>query len=143
MGSRQVSARDRWVQQQMEEAMRHLEVLPSPLLLEQMEREAPQCRRVREGCSFPPLRCSLPAPIPAAKPSSSSCRKKRRRGAPSCGSAAEEMVSLPADVRAAASKPAYSSAIALSPRLAAPPPMPSSLLQPGVLRQHLTSWSSV
>ncbi|MEQ2228737.1 hypothetical protein ILYODFUR_011893 [Ilyodon furcidens] len=78
--SRQVSARDRWFQQQMEEAMRHLpmdlEVLPSPLLLEQMEREAAQCRRVREGYSFPPpqLRHSLPAPVPAAKPSSSSAR---------------------------------------------------------------------
>ncbi|MEQ2216566.1 hypothetical protein XENOCAPTIV_018365 [Xenoophorus captivus] len=39
--SRQVSARDRWVQRQMEEAMKHLpsnlEVLPSPLLLEEME----------------------------------------------------------------------------------------------------------
>ncbi|KAK5604201.1 hypothetical protein CRENBAI_021317 [Crenichthys baileyi] len=39
--SRQESARDRWVQQQMEDAMRYLptdlEVLPSPLLLEQME----------------------------------------------------------------------------------------------------------
>ncbi|MED6245271.1 hypothetical protein ATANTOWER_001098, partial [Ataeniobius toweri] len=131
--SRQVSARDRWVQRQMEEAMRHLpmdlEVLPSPLLLEPMEREAAQCRRVREGCSFPPpqLRHSLPAPVPAAKPSSSSRRKKRRRGAPSCGSAGEEVVSLPADVMAAASKPASSSATAQFPRLAAAPPMPSSL----------------
>ncbi|KAK5607609.1 hypothetical protein CRENBAI_013981 [Crenichthys baileyi] len=31
-----------------------LEVLPSPLLLEQMEREAAQRQRVREGCFFPP-----------------------------------------------------------------------------------------
>ncbi|MEQ2300057.1 hypothetical protein AMECASPLE_021439 [Ameca splendens] len=45
----------------------------------------------------------------------------------SCGSAAEEVVSLSADVRAAASKPASSSATALSARLAAAPPMPSSL----------------
>ncbi|KAK5601384.1 hypothetical protein CRENBAI_000449 [Crenichthys baileyi] len=65
---RQESARDRWVQQQREEAMRHLpanlEVLPSPLLLEQMECEAVQCR-------------SLPAPLVAhpdlaEKPTSSS-----------------------------------------------------------------------
>ncbi|KAK5605210.1 hypothetical protein CRENBAI_021378 [Crenichthys baileyi] len=131
--SRQESARDRWVQQQMEEAMRYLptdlEVLPSPLLLEPMECEASQRQKVRKGCSFPPpqLRRSLPAPVPAAKPSSSSRRKKRWRGAPSCGSAAEEVVSLPADVRAAASGPASLSATALSARLAAPSPMPSSL----------------
>ncbi|MEQ2246169.1 hypothetical protein ILYODFUR_035474 [Ilyodon furcidens] len=56
---------------------------------------------------------------PAVKPSPSSRRKKRRRGAPSCGSAGEEVVSLPAYERAAASKPASSSATALSPRLAA------------------------
>ncbi|MEQ2311842.1 hypothetical protein AMECASPLE_024669 [Ameca splendens] len=90
-------------------------------------------------------RHSPPAPLaahfgPAVKPSSR--RKKRRRGAPSCGSAGEEVVSQPAYVRAAASKPASSSATALSPRIAAPPPMPSALLQPGVLRQHLPSWSS-
>ncbi|MEQ2229035.1 hypothetical protein ILYODFUR_014762 [Ilyodon furcidens] len=76
--SRQESVRDCWVQQQMEEVMRHLptdlEVLPSPLLLKQMEHEAAQCQRVREGCSFPPpqLRRSLSAPVPAGKPSSSS-----------------------------------------------------------------------
>ncbi|MEQ2311049.1 hypothetical protein AMECASPLE_015603 [Ameca splendens] len=79
-----------------------------------------------------PLRCrSPPAPLaahsgPAVKPSPSSRRKKCRRGAPSC-SAGEEVVSLPADLRAAASNPASSSATALSARLAAPPPMPSSL----------------
>ncbi|MEQ2238957.1 hypothetical protein ILYODFUR_038778 [Ilyodon furcidens] len=121
--SRQESARDRWVQQQMEEAMKHLptdlEVLPSPLLLEQMEREAVQRR-------------STPATLaahsrPAVKPSPSSRRKKRRRGAPSCGSAGEEVVSLPADVRAAASKPASSPATALSARLAAAPSILSSL----------------
>ncbi|KAK5604343.1 hypothetical protein CRENBAI_019502 [Crenichthys baileyi] len=58
---------------------------------------------------------------------SSSPHKKRQHGAPSCGSAGEEVVSLPANVRAAASNPASSSATALSARLAAPPPMPSSL----------------
>ncbi|KAK5615406.1 hypothetical protein CRENBAI_001668, partial [Crenichthys baileyi] len=63
---------------------------------------------------------------PALKPSPSSRRKKRRRGAPSC-SAGEEVVSLPADVRAAAGRPASSPATAPSPRLAAAPPMPSSL----------------
>ncbi|KAK5601454.1 hypothetical protein CRENBAI_026205 [Crenichthys baileyi] len=115
-------ALDRWVQQQKEEAMRNLpkdlEVLPSPLLLEQMEREAVQLHS-------PPA--SLVAHSgPAVKPSLSSRRKKLRRGAPSC-SAGEEVVSLPADVRAAASKPASSPATALSPRLAAAPPMPSSL----------------
>ncbi|KAK5602708.1 hypothetical protein CRENBAI_003687 [Crenichthys baileyi] len=78
----------------------------------------------------PLRRCSLPAPLgahsgPAVKPSPSSRRKKPRRGAPSC-SAGEEVVSLPADVRSAASKPASSPATAPSPRLAAPPPMPSS-----------------
>ncbi|MED6269454.1 hypothetical protein CHARACLAT_033288 [Characodon lateralis] len=96
-----------------------LEVLPYPLLLEQMEREAVQ-------------RCSPPAPLaahpgPAVKSSASSRRKRRRRGAPSCGSAAEEVISLPADVRASASKPASSSATVLSARLAAAPPKPSSL----------------
>ncbi|KAK5606144.1 hypothetical protein CRENBAI_026299 [Crenichthys baileyi] len=90
-----------------------LEVLPSPLLLEQMEREALPRR-------------SPPAPLavhsdPAVKPSPSSRRKKRRRGGtPSCGSAGEEVVSLPADVRAVAIKLASSSATALSARLAAP-----------------------
>ncbi|KAK5603618.1 hypothetical protein CRENBAI_003524 [Crenichthys baileyi] len=134
--SRQESARDRWVQQQMEEAMKHLptdlEVVPSPLLLEEMElgpagpgsgrgvvdlftflsREAEKTLRRSAGLSVPqsaydgsrlaipcpgtgPLRrCSLPAPL--AAPSPSSCRKKRRRGAPSC-SAGEEVVCLPAD----------------------------------------------
>ncbi|MEQ2292843.1 hypothetical protein AMECASPLE_026939 [Ameca splendens] len=98
----------------MEEAMRHLpadlEVLPSPLLLEQMEREAVQRRS-------PPA--SLGAhPDLAEKPTSSSRHKKRQRGAPSCFSPGEEespmaaavtsgaVVSLPADVRAAASNPA-------------------------------------
>ncbi|KAK5617556.1 hypothetical protein CRENBAI_003946 [Crenichthys baileyi] len=96
-----------------------LEVLPSPLLLEQMEREAV-------------LRRSPPSPLaahsgPAVKASPSSRHKKRRCGAPSCGSAGEEVFSLPADVRSAASKPASLSATALSAKLAAPPPMPSSL----------------
>ncbi|KAK5607302.1 hypothetical protein CRENBAI_000986 [Crenichthys baileyi] len=71
---RKADALDRWVERQKEEAMRNLptdlEVLPSPLLLEQMEREAAQRQRVREGCSVPPpqLRRSPPASIPAAKP---------------------------------------------------------------------------
>ncbi|MEQ2306997.1 hypothetical protein AMECASPLE_013760 [Ameca splendens] len=113
----------RWVERQKEETMRNLptnlEVLPSPLLLEQMEREAVQHH-------------SPPAPLaahsgPAGKSSASSRRKRRRRGAPSCGSAAEEVVSLAAYVRAAASMPASSSATALSPRLVTPPPMPSAL----------------
>ncbi|KAK5620610.1 hypothetical protein CRENBAI_021589 [Crenichthys baileyi] len=150
MDGRQESARDHWVQQQMEEAMKYLpsdlEVLPSPLLLEQMEREAVQ----RPS----PLTSLVARPNKAVKPTSSCRHTKRRRGAPSCVSAGEEsptaaavtsgaVVSLPTDVRAAASNPASSSATALSPRLAAAPPMPSSLAQPGVLRQHLTSWSSV
>ncbi|MEQ2313200.1 hypothetical protein AMECASPLE_039201 [Ameca splendens] len=79
----------------------------------------------------PLRRRSPPAPLaahfgPAVKPSPSSRRKRRRRGAPFCGSAAEEVVSQPAE-RAAASKPASSPATALSARLAAAPPMPSSL----------------
>ncbi|MED6282515.1 hypothetical protein CHARACLAT_032978 [Characodon lateralis] len=65
-------ALDRWVERQKEEAMRNLptdlEVLPSPLLLEQMEREAVQRR-------------SPPAPLaaqsgPAVKSSASSRRKR-------------------------------------------------------------------
>ncbi|KAK5600949.1 hypothetical protein CRENBAI_006492 [Crenichthys baileyi] len=171
--SRQESARDRWVQQQMEKAMKHLptdlEVVPSPLLLEEMELapagpgsgrgavdlftflswEAEKTLRHSAGLSVlqsafdgsrlvipcpgtgPLRRRSLPAPLashsgPALKPSPSSRRKKRRRGAPSC-SAGEEVVSLPGDVRAAASKPASSPATAPSPRLTAAPSMPSSL----------------
>ncbi|MED6262305.1 hypothetical protein ATANTOWER_017506 [Ataeniobius toweri] len=132
--SRQESARDRWVQQQTEEAMKHLpadlKVLPSPLLLEQVEREAVQ---------RPSPPSSLVARLhTAVKPSSSSRRKKRRSGAPSCVSACEEssmaaavtsgaVVSQPADVRAAASNPASLSASARSPRLAAAPSMPFSL----------------
>ncbi|MEQ2288916.1 hypothetical protein AMECASPLE_027847 [Ameca splendens] len=131
-------ALDRWVEQQEEEAMRNLptdlEVLPSPLRLEQMEREAVQRR-------------SPPAPLaahsgPAVKSSASSRRKRRRRGAPSCGSAAEEVGSLPAYGRAAASKPASSSATALSAGSLHLRPCRLRSLQPGVLRQHLTSWSS-
>ncbi|KAK5614967.1 hypothetical protein CRENBAI_008218 [Crenichthys baileyi] len=146
-----------------------LEVVPSPLLLEEMElapagpgsgrvavdlftflsREAEKTLRRSAGLSVPQLaydgsrlaipcpgtgplrRRSLPAPLaahsgPALKPSPSSRRKKRRCEAPSC-SVGEEVVCLPADVRAAASKPASLPATALSPRLAAAPPMPSSL----------------
>ncbi|KAK5613342.1 hypothetical protein CRENBAI_023516 [Crenichthys baileyi] len=167
--SRQVSARDRWVQRQVEEAMKNLpsdlEVVPSPLLLEEMElapagpgsgrgavdlftflsQEAKKTLRRSAGLSVPqsafegsrlaipcpgtgPLRCcSFSPPLhTTVKPSPSSRRKKRWRGAPSCGLAGEEVVSLPAVVRAATSKPASSSATAKFPRLAAAPPMPSS-----------------
>ncbi|KAK5621496.1 hypothetical protein CRENBAI_003998 [Crenichthys baileyi] len=99
---RKADALDHWVERQKQEAMRNLptdlEVLPSPLLLEQMEREAAQRQRVREGCSVSPpqLRCSPPASVPAAKPSSSSCRRNRRRAGVS-QSAGEEVVSLPAE----------------------------------------------
>ncbi|KAK5599267.1 hypothetical protein CRENBAI_023785 [Crenichthys baileyi] len=123
----------RWVERLKEEAMRNLptdlEVLPSPLLLEQMEREAAQRQRVREGCFVPPpqLRRFPPASVPAAKPSSFSRRRNRRRAGVNSRWAGEEVVSLPADVRTAASKPAPSSATAMSPRLAAAPPMPFSL----------------
>ncbi|KAK5601263.1 hypothetical protein CRENBAI_001989 [Crenichthys baileyi] len=112
---------------------RFLEVLPSPLLLEQMEREVVQ---------RPSAPSSLVArPNKAVKPTSSCRCKKRRRGTPSCVSAGEEesptaaavtsgaVVSLPTDVRAAASNPTTSSATALSPRLTAAPPM-LSLLAP-------------
>ncbi|KAK5599889.1 hypothetical protein CRENBAI_014206 [Crenichthys baileyi] len=91
----------------------------------------------------PLRRRSPPAPLaahsgPAVKSSPSSRRKKRRRGAPSCVSAGEESLTaaavmpgvgtpLLAGGRAAASKPASLPATAPSPRLAAPPPMPSSL----------------
>ncbi|KAK5601013.1 hypothetical protein CRENBAI_005420 [Crenichthys baileyi] len=73
----------------------------------------------------PLRRRSPPAPLaahfgPAVKPLPSSRRKKRRRGA-------LPVVRLATYVRAAASKPASSSATALSARLPAPPPMPSAL----------------
>ncbi|MED6285092.1 hypothetical protein CHARACLAT_025781 [Characodon lateralis] len=146
--SRQESTRDRWVKQQMKEAMRllptDLEVLPSPLLLEQMEPEAAQRQRVREDCSVPPpqLRRSPPASVPATKPSSSSRRKNHRHAGIPSRSPGEEVVSLPADVRAAASKPASSPATAMSARLAAPLPMPSALAPARSSGQHLPSWSS-
>ncbi|KAK5599818.1 hypothetical protein CRENBAI_015067 [Crenichthys baileyi] len=86
-----------------------------------------------------PLRRRSSPPLhTAVKPSSSSRRKKRRRGAPSCVSASEEesptaaaatpgaVTSLLVGGRVAATKPASSSATALSLRLAAAPPMPSS-----------------
>ncbi|MED6255562.1 hypothetical protein ATANTOWER_011453, partial [Ataeniobius toweri] len=73
------------------EAMRHLpadlELLPSPLLLEQMEREAVQ----RRSPSAP----LVAHPDLAEKPTSSSRCKKRRRGAPSCFSASEEVGPIP------------------------------------------------
>ncbi|MEQ2300071.1 hypothetical protein AMECASPLE_021552 [Ameca splendens] len=94
-----------------------------------MEREAAQRQRVREGCFVPPpqLRRYRPASVPAAKPSFSSCRSNRRRAGVPSQSAGEEVVSLSGDVRAVGSKPASSPATALSARLAAAPPMPSSL----------------
>ncbi|MEQ2216808.1 hypothetical protein XENOCAPTIV_022676 [Xenoophorus captivus] len=148
---RQERASDRWIQQQMEEAMKHLpadlEVLPSPLLLEQMERETVQ---------RPSPPSSLVArPDPAAKPASFSRPRKCWRGDFPCLSATEEespmaaavtsgaVVSLPADVKAAASIPASSSATATSPWLAAAPPMLSSLVPVWVLWQRLRSWRSV
>ncbi|KAK5615405.1 hypothetical protein CRENBAI_001819, partial [Crenichthys baileyi] len=155
-------ALDRCVQRQKEEAMSYLpsdqEVVPSPLLLEEVELapagpgsgcdvvdlftflswEGEKTLRRSAGLSVPqsaydgsrlatpcpgtgPLRCrsSSPPLHSAMKPSPSSRSKKRRCGAPCCGSPAEEVVYLPVDVRAAASKPASSSATALSPRLAA------------------------
>ncbi|KAK5610388.1 hypothetical protein CRENBAI_005402 [Crenichthys baileyi] len=91
----------------------------------------------------PLRRRSPPAPLaaqsgPAVKSLPSSRRKKCQRGAPSCVSAGEESLTaaavmpgagtpLLAGGRAAASKPASMPATAPSPRLAAPPPMPSSL----------------
>ncbi|KAK5613756.1 hypothetical protein CRENBAI_016648 [Crenichthys baileyi] len=84
-----------------------------------------------------PLRRRSSPPLhTAVKPSSSSHRKKRRRGAPSCVSASEEESPTAAAATPGAvtpllagggNKPASSSATALSPRLAAAPPMPSSL----------------
>ncbi|KAK5601746.1 hypothetical protein CRENBAI_021330 [Crenichthys baileyi] len=121
-------ALDRWVQRQKEEAIRNLptdlEVLPSPLLLEQMEREAVWRR-------------SPPAPLavhfgPAVKPSPSSRRKNR--GAPSCGSAGEEVVSRLEGCGNYARIFVCHSTVSL---------VRCSELQLGVLRQHLTSWSSV
>ncbi|KAK5615515.1 hypothetical protein CRENBAI_026265 [Crenichthys baileyi] len=141
--SRQESARDRWVQQQMEEAIKHLlanrEVLPSPLLLEQMEREAVQ---------RPSPPSSLVARPNKAVKSTSSCRcKKRRRGAPSCVSASEEefltaaaetsgaVISLSAGGRVAASIPTSSSATAQSPRLAAARPCRLRSLHPELMEK--------
>ncbi|MED6266103.1 hypothetical protein CHARACLAT_032219 [Characodon lateralis] len=147
---RQESARDRWVQQQMEELMRHLpadlEVLPFPPLLEQMECEAVQR-------TSPPTSL-VTCPDPAVKPASFSRHRKRRRGAFPCLSAGEEefptavtsgaVVSLPANMKAAVSIPTSSSATAPSPRLAAALPMPSSLAPvrgsvstPGELEERL------
>ncbi|KAK5601986.1 hypothetical protein CRENBAI_018173 [Crenichthys baileyi] len=82
---------------------------------EQMEREAVQRR-------YPPAPL-VAHPDSAAKPTSSSRCKKRRRGVTSCCSAGEEVGPMPADMRAAASIPASSSATAPSAAL----PIPSSL----------------
>ncbi|KAK5607648.1 hypothetical protein CRENBAI_008457 [Crenichthys baileyi] len=141
---RKADALDRWVEHQKEEAMRNLptdlEVLPSPLLLEQMEREAAQHQRVREGCSVPPpqLRCSPPASVPAARPSSSSRLRNHRRAGVNSRSAGEEVVSLPDDLRTAASKPASSSTIALSARLATASLTLHSLSLPGLTLHSLS-----
>ncbi|KAK5613245.1 hypothetical protein CRENBAI_025516 [Crenichthys baileyi] len=119
---RKADALDRWVERQKEEAMRNLptdlEMLPSPLLLEQMEREAAQRQRVREGCSVPPpqLRCSPPASIPAAKPSSSFHRRNRLRAG----------VNSSTVCQARYSKQARTFVTAKFSRLAVAPPMPSS-----------------
>ncbi|MEQ2305279.1 hypothetical protein AMECASPLE_036110 [Ameca splendens] len=141
--TQKADALDRWVERQKEEAMRNLptdlEVVPSPLLLEEMDLapdgpgsgcdavdlftflswEAEKSLRRSAGLSVPqsayggfrlaipcpgtgPLRRrSPPAPLAAhsglaVKPSPSSRRKTRRRGAPSCGLAGEEVVSQPA-----------------------------------------------
>ncbi|MEQ2301494.1 hypothetical protein AMECASPLE_036632 [Ameca splendens] len=77
-------------------------------------------------------RRSPPAPLvvhsgPTVRPTSSFHRKKSRRAVVPSRSADEEVVSQPAYVRAAASKPASLPATALSPRLVASPPMPSAL----------------
>ncbi|KAK5617154.1 hypothetical protein CRENBAI_011747 [Crenichthys baileyi] len=123
MDGRQESARDRWVQQQMEEAMRHLpahlEVQPCPLLLEQMECEAVQ---------RPSPPSSLVArPDLVAKPlSSSRCKNRRHRASPtsilskspeSCCSSAHirssERHCSPAHVRS--SERCCSSAVAKAP----------------------------
>ncbi|KAK5601186.1 hypothetical protein CRENBAI_002984 [Crenichthys baileyi] len=122
-----------------------------------LSREAEKTLRCSAGLSLPqsaydgsrlaipcprtgPLRRRSSPPLhTAVKPSSSSRRKKHRRGAPSCVSASEEesptaaaatpgaVTPLLAGGRVAASKPTSSSATALSPRLAAALPMPSSL----------------
>ncbi|KAK5622697.1 hypothetical protein CRENBAI_025981 [Crenichthys baileyi] len=143
----------------MEEAMRHLpkdlEVLPSPLLLEQMEREAVQRRsppapRLLPACS---PGCALwsgseaPALLPPQETSARSTflwfgwrgggfSASRREG---CGklAAARKPASSPATALspklAAASKPASSPATALSPKLAAaskPASSPATALSP-------------
>ncbi|KAK5602242.1 hypothetical protein CRENBAI_015062 [Crenichthys baileyi] len=140
-----------------------------------LSREAEKTLRRSAGLSVPqsaydgsrlPIPCPGTGPLrrrsspplhTAVKPSSSFRRKKCRRGAPSCVSASEEesptaaaatpgaetplltggrvAASKPASSSAtalsprlaAAGKPASSSATALSPRLTAAPPMPSSL----------------
>ncbi|KAK5611349.1 hypothetical protein CRENBAI_018058 [Crenichthys baileyi] len=167
--SRQVSAKDRWVQRQVEEAMKNLpsdlEVVPSPLLLEEMElapagpgsgrgavdlftclsREAEKTLHRSAGLSVPQSAydgsrdrspsltfsaCSPGcSPRSGSKATFSSRRMKRQRGAPSCVSVGEEypmaaavtsgaVVSLPAYVRAAASRPTSLPATALSARFA-------------------------
>ncbi|MEQ2171913.1 hypothetical protein GOODEAATRI_015493 [Goodea atripinnis] len=202
--ARQDAAMDRWVQHQIEEAKRllpeDLEVLPSPLLLEEMEHEvaqrrdgqedaplllplpqfslsdpaSPCCHRAPElkpaspwsghgtvnlfnylsreaektpcrgvGLSVPqpdydgsrlaipclgtgPLSCLSSSPFfhPAAKPLSSSHRKKSRRGAIPILSASEDEVPMSTAETVAAMFPKPSSASAPSPRPAATLPLP-------------------
>ncbi|MED6242305.1 hypothetical protein ATANTOWER_002777 [Ataeniobius toweri] len=78
---RHESARDRWVQQQMEETMRRLpddlEVLPSQLLVEQMECEAAQCRGNWESCPLLLLLLWLSQPGPLT----AHCRRPHREAA--------------------------------------------------------------
>ncbi|KAK5607381.1 hypothetical protein CRENBAI_024782 [Crenichthys baileyi] len=119
----------------MEEAKRllpdDLEILTSPLLLEQMERDTAQSRESREDCPplLPLLRLSPPAPLAARPvprsladaPTSSSRHRKHWCGAVSCLSTAEEEVPMPAaatagleglmlaDARAAAGIPVFPS----------------------------------
>ncbi|KAK5610092.1 hypothetical protein CRENBAI_011967, partial [Crenichthys baileyi] len=95
----------------------------------------------------PLRRHSPPAPLAVhsgpAVTSPSSRRKKRRRGAPSY-SAGEEVISLPADLKAAASKPASSPATALSPRLAAasmPASSPATALSPRLAAASMSASS--
>ncbi|KAK5613343.1 hypothetical protein CRENBAI_023517 [Crenichthys baileyi] len=138
---KQDSGLDCWVQQQKEEALKHLpddlEVLPSPLLLKQMEREAAK----RHFCSSP---LDL-----AVEPRSSSCCRKHKRGAVSSLPTAKKEfpmsvaatagveVLMPADARVAAGSPVHLSPTVTSfrlspaktavPRAAVVPPIPPPL----------------
>ncbi|KAK5611590.1 hypothetical protein CRENBAI_014681 [Crenichthys baileyi] len=87
-----------------------------------LSREAEKTPRRSAGLSVPQSAFDgsrLEIPCPGTGP-----LRRRSACSPACS---QQVVSLPADVRAAASKPASSPATAPSPRLAAAPPMPSSL----------------